>query len=262
VVRRAAAAGLTALALTDHDTVAGMGAAASALPGGITLVPGMELSCRRNGRSVHMLAYLFDPDYAELAAECAAIRRSRVRRARQMVDKLIALGVPVSWEQVRSIAGDGVVGRPHVARAMIEAGVVKSVPEAFTDSWIGPGGPAYVPRYALDPVRAVALVRAAGGATALAHPLVGNRGNGPLTEVLIAELAAAGLAGIEVAHPDHDQVQRARLEELAAELGLACTGGSDDHGALTGDRIGSEWTGLADLERLLAGATGAPVITW
>ena len=255
MVRRAAAAGMTVLALTDHDTVGGMGAAASALPEAITLVPGMELSCRRAGRSVHMLAYLFDPDHSELAAECAAIRRSRVDRARQMVDKLIALDVPVTWEQVRLIAGDGVLGRPHVARAMIEAGVVNSVTEAFTERWIGPGGPAYVPRYALDPARAVGLVRAAGGVTVLAHPLVASRG-AQLSEALIAELAAAGLVGIEVAHPDQDRAQRARLSELAGELGLVRTGGSDDHGALTGDRIGCEWTGESALEQLLATATG------
>lgn len=260
MVRRAAAAGLTALALTDHDTVDGMGAAASALPAGITLVSGMELSCRRDGRSVHLLAYLFDPEHAGLAAECAAIRRSRVDRARQMVDKLIALGVPVTWEQVRSIAGDGVLGRPHIARAMVEAGVVTSVPEAFTARWIGPGGPAYLPKYALDPARAVGLVRAAGGVAVLAHPLVASRG-GQASEELIAELAVAGLAGLEVAHPDQDQAQRARLSALAAELGLVATGGSDDHGALTGDRIGSESTGPAELERLLADATGAAVIT-
>jgi predicted metal-dependent phosphoesterase TrpH len=249
------------LALTDHDTVAGMCAAAAALPSGITLVPGMELSCRRDGRSLHMLAYLFDPAHQELAAECAAIRRGRVERARRMVDRLAALGVPVTWERVRSIAGGGTVGRPHVARAMIEVGAVGSVAEAFTAQWIGPGGPAYVAKYALDPMRAITLIRAAGGVAVLAHALVASRGGGQVSEALIAELATAGLAGLEVAHPDHDPSQRARLSALAVELGLAQTGGSDDHGELTGDRIGCERTARPALEQLLSSATGAPVIT-
>ncbi len=181
-MRRAAAAGLDAIALTDHDTVAGIDQAARALPAGLTLVPGMELSCRRDGHSVHMLAYLFDPLYTELAAQCLAIRQSRVTRARQMVAKLAELGTGVTWEQVRAIAGDGVVGRPHIARAMLRAGVIGSFDEAFTADWIAPGGRAHVARYALDPVHAIKLVRAAGGVCVLAHPLAGARGwRAPMT---------------------------------------------------------------------------------
>jgi predicted metal-dependent phosphoesterase TrpH len=260
VIGRAAAAGLDAIALTDHDTVAGLPPAAAALPPDLALVAGMELSCRREGHSVHMLAYLFDPEHAELAAQCRAIRSSRVERAQAMVAKLAELGVPVTWEQVSAIAGDGVIGRPHIARAMIEAGVVSSVDEAFTPEWIGPGGRAHVRRYALDPAAAVALVRAAGGVTVLAHPLASTRG-WLVPERLIAELAAAGMAGLEVDHPDHDHSQRVKLRGVASSLGLVATGGSDDHGELTGDRIGQESTGGAEYERLLAGASGALVIT-
>ncbi len=132
MVARAAAAGLDAIALTDHDTIAGIAAAAAALPPGLSLISGMELSCRRDGHSVHLLGYLFDPEHEELAAQTRAIRASRVERAKDMVAKLNELGVPVTWEQVTRIAGDGVIGRPHIARAMIEAGVVSSVDEAFT----------------------------------------------------------------------------------------------------------------------------------
>jgi 3',5'-nucleoside bisphosphate phosphatase len=255
VVRAAAAAGVDVLALTDHDTVAGIAEAAAALTPGLLLLPGMELSCRYQGQSLHLLAYLFDPEHGELAAQCAAIRRSRQERAAAMVARLADLGVPVTWEQVNSIADGGVVGRPHIARAMVAAGTVGSVEEAFTSEWLGPGGRAYVCRYALDPQDAVELVRAAGGVTVLAHPLAGRRG-APVPADLIVSLAGAGLTGLEVAHPSHDADQRAMLNGLAAELGLAVTGGSDDHGELTGDRIGCETTSERDLAALVDRATG------
>jgi 3',5'-nucleoside bisphosphate phosphatase len=260
VVRRGAAAGLDAIALTDHDTVAGIAAAASALPSGLILVPGMELSCRRNGHSVHLLAYLFDPDYPELAAQTQAIRDGRIDRAREMVAKLAELGAAVTWDQVAAIAGDSVIGRPHVARAMVAAGVVDSFDDAFTPEWIGPGGRAHVRRYALDPAEAVRVVGAAGGVCVLAHPCAQTRG-WLVPEDLISELTTVGLAGVEVAHPDHCEAERKQLAGLVAKLGLVATGGSDDHGELTGDRIGAESTGADAFERLLAGATGASVIT-
>jgi predicted metal-dependent phosphoesterase TrpH len=256
VMRRASAAGLDAIALTDHDTVAGHRAAAEALPPGLTLVPGMELSCRLDGHSVHLLGYLFDPADAELAAERARIRESRVHRARAMVERLAELGAPVTWEQVSALAGDGVVGRPHIARAMVAAGVISSPDEAFGPDWIGTGGRAHVTRYALDPPRAIALIRAAGGVTVLAHPRAGARG-WMMPDDLIADLAAACLHGIEVWHPDQDQKQRAHLTALAADLGLVASGGSDDHGALTGYRIGCETIAPEEYQRLLSQATGA-----
>jgi 3',5'-nucleoside bisphosphate phosphatase len=259
-VARAAAAGLKAFALTDHDTTAGIAEAAAALPRGLALIGGMELSCRRDGHSVHLLGYLFNHAHEELAAQTRAIRASRVERATAMVAKLNELGVPVTWEQVSRIADGGVIGRPHIARAMIEAGVVGSVDEAFTPEWIGPGGRAHVRRYALDPAEAIRLVHAAGGVTVLAHPLAVTRG-WMVPDDLISELAREGLDGVEVAHPDHDLAQRDQLLTVARGLGLAATGGSDDHGELTGDRIGCEATGQKELARLLERATGAPVIT-
>ncbi|HET7014599.1 MAG TPA: PHP domain-containing protein [Streptosporangiaceae bacterium] len=259
VMRRAAAAGLDAIALTDHDTSAGIAEAAQALPPGLVLVPGMELSCRRDGHSVHMLAYLFDPQHDELAAELARITSARVERAQAMVDRLAELGTGVTWEQVTQIAGGGVIGRPHIARAMVAAGVIESVEEAFTPEWIGAGGRAHVRRYALDPVRAVRLVAAAGGVSVLAHPLAQRRG-WLVPEVLISELAQAGLAGVEVDHRDHEEAERLVLASLADRLGLAVTGGSDDHGELTGDRLGTETTSEEDFTRLLSSATGRSVI--
>ena len=203
--------------------MAGHAEAAAALPPGLTLLPGMELSCRRDGHSVHMLAYLFDPADAELAAELAAIRDSRVSRARAMVARLAELGVPVTWEQVSGIAGGGVVGRPHIARALAAAGVVATPADAFSPEWIGPGGRAYVSRYALDPGRAIALVRAAGGVTVLAHPRGAGRG-WQIPDEVIADLAAAGLTGIEINHPQQDDEQRARLRTLARGAGPGAVG--------------------------------------
>jgi 3',5'-nucleoside bisphosphate phosphatase len=266
VMRRAALAGLDAVALTDHDTTAGHAQARRALPGPLILVPGMELSCRlddpargkpgRGEQSLHLLAYLFDPDDPELATETRRIRDDRVLRARAMVDRLIDLGVPISWDDVAAVAGTAVVGRPHIARAMAASGAIASPEQAFTPDWIADGGRAYVGRYALDPVRAIALVRSAGGVAVLAHP----RANRALLvgDEQIADLAAAGLAGVEVFHPD--QPDPASLLGLTRDLGLIATGGSDDHGSLTGHRIGSHIAAADAYERLIAQATGAKPI--
>ena len=249
VARRARAAGLDVFALTDHDTQAGIPEARAALPAGLTLVPGMELSGALDGRSVHLLAYLFDPEDSALAAETERVRDDRTYRARAMVDRLAALGTGVTWGQVEAIAGDAVVGRPHIARALAAAGAVETPAGAFTDEWIGDGGRAFVERYAPDLARAVALVRAAGGVPVLAHP------RSPGYEVgddAIAGLADAGLAGIEVFHLDHDEAERARLWRLARSLGLIATGGSDDHGTYNDHGLGAATTPEEDYERLLA----------
>jgi len=258
VMRRARAARLDVIALTDHDTVAGHDEARAALPPGLTLVPGMELSCRLDGHSVHLLGYLFDPADPELAAETARIRDSRVRRAEAMVERLTELGVPVTWEQVSALAAGGVVGRPHLARAMVKAGAIESPEQAFGPDWIGEGGRAYVPRYALDPARAIALIRDAGGVSVLAHP----RARGwEVPDHVIAGLAAAGLAGIEVWHPDQDRGQRMLLQDLAARINLVASGGSDDHGELTGYRLGSDTIAPDAYERLVSQATGAAPVS-
>jgi 3',5'-nucleoside bisphosphate phosphatase len=243
VIARATAAGLDVIALTDHDTVAGHAQAAAVLPAGLTLLPGMELSCRLQGHSVHVLSYLFDPDYPELADETAKIRESRVTRAREMVRRLADLDVPVTWAQVAAIADGGVVAPA----------------DAFSPEWIGPGGPAYVARYALDPVRAVTLVRAAGGVTVLAHARGYGRG-WQIPDAVIAELAAAGLTGLEINHPQHDGAAREQLRALAATLNLVPSGGSDDHGELTGFRLGTETAPPGSYQRLIEQATGATPI--
>ena len=273
VMRRAAQAGLDVVALTDHDTVAGHAEARRALAGSqassLTLLPGMELSCRLGGRSrevpgglsgspprgqhsVHLLAYLFDAGHPDLAAELSRIRDDRVLRARAMVRRLADLGVGISWDQVAAIAGPAVVGRPHIARAMAASGAIASPREAFTRDWIGDDGRAYVGRYALDPVHAIGLVRGAGGVAVLAHPRAGR--DWKVSDEEIGRLAAAGLAGVEVFHPDQPDTERAGLLALAHDLGLVATGGSDDHGSLTGHRIGCETVGADAYQALISRA--------
>jgi 3',5'-nucleoside bisphosphate phosphatase len=255
VMRRAAAAGLDVVALTDHDTTSGIAQAREALPPGLALVPGMELSCVREHRSMHMLAYLFDLQDPALTAETELIRDDRTHRAEAMVARLRELGAPVTWEQVAAVADGAVVGRPHIARAMAAAGVVPTPADAFSEDWIGDGGRAYVGHYALAPERAIALVRAAGGVPVLAHP----RSPGyEITDEVITRLAAVGLAGLEVFHPDHDDSERSRLTALAGSLGLVVTGGSDDHGAFNDHGLGSETTPPDQYERLLSLARYAP----
>jgi len=260
VMALARAAGLDAIALTDHDTVAGHAEARRSLPPGLTLVPGVELSCRRDGTSLHLLGYLFDPAEPQLAAECAKLRDARVRRARAIVERLAALGAPLTWAQVQAVAGGSVVGRPHIAQAMVAAGIVASQDEAFGPQWLGAGGRAHVARYALDPVRAVGLVRAAGGVTVLAHPGAARRGP-VVPDDYIAALAAAGLTGIEVFHPGHDDIERMRLASVADKLGLVPSGGSDDHGAATDYRVGCDTISRQPYERLLSQATGAAPVS-
>ncbi|MBU5945938.1 PHP domain-containing protein [Actinospica acidiphila] len=230
LVRKAAAAGLDVVALTDHDTTRGHAEALAALPQGLTLVTGAELSCRLDGVSMHLLAYLFDPEEPALLAERELVRDDRVPRAKGMIAKLNELGVPVTWEQVARIAGNGSVGRPHVASALVELGVVDSVSDAFTPEWLADGGRAYVPKHETDPFEAVRLVKDAGGVAVFAHPAAVKRGR-TVPDSAIAELARAGLDGIEVDHMDHDPGTRARLRGLAGELGLLVTGSSDYHGS-------------------------------
>jgi 3',5'-nucleoside bisphosphate phosphatase len=252
VVRLAGLAGLDILALTDHDTLAGQVSARRALPPGLTLVTGLELSCRLDGRSVHMLGYGLDRMAgSELAAECETIVAARRDRGRRMVDLLRGLGVGITWPQVEALATGGVVGRPHIARAMVAAGAIEAPQQAFTTEWIGAGGRAYVSRYALEPVRAIRLIAEAGGAAVVAHPGALSRG-WKVPEEAISRLARAGLAGLEVWHPDHDEAQRSRLAALAASLNLVPTGGSDDHGSLTGHRLGQETCPPESYERLMA----------
>lgn len=259
LVRNAAAAGLDVVALTDHDTTRGYAEAVAALEGldrDLTLVTGAELSCRLDGVGLHMLAYLFDPDEPELARERELVRDDRVPRAKAMIGKLRELGVPVTWEQVARIAGDGSVGRPHIAEALVELGVVPTVSDAFTQDWLADGGRAYAEKHELDPFDAIRLVKAAGGVTVFAHPAAVKRGQ-VVPEAAMAALAAAGLDGVEADHMDHDPATRTRLHGLAADLGLLATGSSDYHGSRKTCVLGEYTTDPEIYGEITRRATGA-----
>ena len=266
LVAVAGEAGLDVVAVTDHDTTIGWAEAAAAVPAGLTVVPGLELSCRwtpLNGErptELHILGYLVDPAHPGLVQALAALRDSRLGRAERMTARMAADGLPVRWERVAELAGNASVGRPHIARTLVEAGVVSSVDEAFA-TLLRTGSPYHEPKQDLDALAGVRLVTEAGGVAVFAHPLARARGRVVGDDVVVA-LAGAGLAGLEVDHPDHAPADREHLRGLAGELGLLVTGSSDYHGTNKRVRVGAGGlTAPAAYEALVARATGsAPVV--
>ncbi|MGK5115234.1 MULTISPECIES: PHP domain-containing protein [unclassified Geodermatophilus] len=256
----ARAADLDVVALTDHDTTAGWAEVEQARPAGLTVVPGMELSCRwfPGGAppiSVHLLAYLFDPEHPALAAERTRLRTERLGRGERIVDALAAAGYPVAWAEIVERSQGGVVGRPHVARALVEAGVVESVDHAFA-TLLHHRSPYYVAKADTDVLAGIALVRAAGGVPVFAHGLATKRGR-VVGDEAIAAMVGAGLLGLEVDHPDHDEQEREHLRGLAGEMDLLVTGSSDYHGTNKTTPIAACTTAPDQLEALLAAGTGA-----
>src|SRR3954469_8114067 len=260
----ARAAGLDVVALTDHDTTAGWQAAGAARPPGLTVVPGMEMSCRWFPEdtppiSVHLLAYLFDPAHPGFAAERARLRDERLERGERIVRALADDGHPVSWEQVVARSEGGVVGRPHIARALVEAGVVESVDHAFATLLHHPR-PSYAAKADPDVLDGIRLVRAAGGVPVFAHGLATSRGR-VVGDDAVATMTAAGLLRLEVDHPDHTADQRVYLRALADGLGLLRTGSSDYHGTNKRTPIAACTTEPDQYEALLAAGTGVPAVT-
>jgi predicted metal-dependent phosphoesterase TrpH len=246
----AARAGLTVVGLTDHDTAAGWDEAAEAAARcGVALVRGAEISTTSGGISCHMLAYLYDPAEPTLAAELDLTRASRLTRLVRMTD-LIGQDYPITWQDVLDQTGDGAtVGRPHVADALVAAGVIATRAEAAA-TILQPGSKYYVPHHSPDTLWAVRAIRAAGGVPVFAHPGAAQRVR-VVGEERIEELAAAGLAGLEVDHRGHDDATRRRLRDLAGALGLFVTGSSDYHGAGKPNRLGENTTApgvLAQIE--------------
>ncbi|MBP6997053.1 MAG: PHP domain-containing protein [Phycicoccus sp.] len=250
VLLSAAAAGLDVVALTDHDTTLGWAEAENAVSDtGVALVRGIEISTARYGRSVHLLGYLVNPDDPELTAELEQARDSRLRRMDRMVERLEADGIPISIDDVYAQLEEGAtLGRPHLADALIAAGVVPDRAVAFRD-YLHNDSPYYVSHYAVDPVRAVELVNAAGGVAVIAHPFTRTRGR-TTTEGLIEEMAAAGLAGVEANHRDHGPQEVALALQVADRLGLVVTGSSDYHGDGKVNRLGENTTDPRVLEQL------------
>lgn len=264
LVGEAARAGLDVLAITDHDTTEGWDeAAAQAAERGITLVRGIEVSCHTetaDGQpSVHLLAYLPDPHDATLLREMRRTRESRERRAERIVAAL-ARDVDISYEDVLAHAEEGAtIGRPHIADALVDRGVVRDRDEAFR-TYLFTGSPYYAAHYAPDAVEAVGIVLAAGGIPVLAHPFAWKRGP-HLDESLIEEMSAAGLVGLEAHHPEHSGEGVYRALDIARALGLLVSGSSDYHGVGKVQRLGERTTDPQVFEELLSHPHTTPVLT-
>jgi predicted metal-dependent phosphoesterase TrpH len=225
VAAKAAAAGLAVWALTDHDSVAALPAArAAAEARGVRFIPGIELSVHLDRREIHLLGHFVDPESDSLRRFEDLLAEKRRVRMGEIIHKLAAAGVALEPEEIEKFSGGKTLGRPHVARAMVERGVVGSVKEAF-DRFLGEGRPAYVGRHRLPAQEAIALVRGAGGSASLAHPGVNRIERGDLER-----LAEWGLVGVEAYHPDHVPSQREKYLKIAADLDLVPTAGSDFHG--------------------------------
>ncbi|HSX67661.1 PHP domain-containing protein [Nocardioides sp.] len=263
LVQAAAAAGLDVLALTDHDTSGGWDEAVSAAASaGIELVRGMEISCRHRGRDVHLLAYLPDPAYEPLVNALQKILDGRNSRVPGILARLHELGIALTPDDVRRVSGDAAaVGRPHVADALVAAGVVRDREQAF-DELLRPGRPAYVDRYAAPLEPMIRTVMEAGGVSVVAHAWGRANDPGPLDAAGFAELAAVGLSGIEVDHEDHEPGAREQLRAIARDLDLVVTGSSDHHGTgKTGHALGCNTTSPEEYARLLERAATAAAVS-
>jgi len=254
----ARAAGLRAMALTDHDTVAGVAAARASAPAGLEVIGGVELSSAWRGREIHLLAYDVDPDDPEVGAVLAGLRRERRERAQRIVTRLNAAGVPVTLEEVGALAGaagvpdESSIGRPHIAAAIVSHGAAGSIDDAFR-LFLRHGRPAHVPRNGVPVERALDLARSRGFPLVVAHPALN------LAIEQIEDLLGLGFDGVEVWHPQQGEAVRGRLLALAARLGVVPTGGSDHHGpGRRGGQPGSSGMPLEGLGKLRERARNRP----
>jgi predicted metal-dependent phosphoesterase TrpH len=247
VVEGAVARGLTTIAITDHDTTAGIGEALEAAKGtALEVIPGLELNAERGAEEIHILGYYVDHHDGALQKKLEVLRQARLERARKMVKRLTESGMPLCWERVVEIAGESsAFGRPHIALALREEGYVVSTNEAF-DKYIGLRGPAYVSRYRLAPVEAVEMIIAAKGLPVLAHA----RGQ----ERVLPKLMEAGLVGLEAYYPSYSIEESEALVQLARKHNLIPTGGTDLHGheGFATVALGEVWVPLESVERLRA----------
>jgi predicted metal-dependent phosphoesterase TrpH len=250
--------GVTTLAIVDHDTTDGWAAAEADRPDGLTLLRGTELSTHvvvgERRYSIHLLAYLFDPTSPGIAAELARLRSDRLQRGLEIVERMVAAGLPISSDEVLAIAGDAPVGRPHIGRALMARGLVDSVTDAFS-SYLSPRGPYYVSKADTPLAEAIALVRDAGGVPVIAHSR--SRGAAAITDDAFFDRAVSdGLLGIEVDHPDHSAAARDDLRRIAARHRLIVTGSSDYHGLNKTVRLGQETTAAEQLAAIVDGSNG------
>lgn len=236
VIELAAKAGVTALAITDHDITTGVPEAiAAGKDRGIEIIPGIEISSLLGGSELHMLGYFLDYQDTRLNERLTRLRESRHRRNPQIIERLQAAGIDITYDEVRALAGTDSVGRPHIARVLMDKGVVSSAKEAF-DRWLADGRPAYVPRELPTPAEAIRWINEAKGLAVLAHPMWVKTTEGTLTD-LVRTLKADGLDGVEVHYSTHTPRQTRDYLALAKQQGLLVTGGSDFHG-LTKPDIG------------------------
>jgi 3',5'-nucleoside bisphosphate phosphatase len=264
LVATAAAVGLDVLAITDHDSTGGWAQAAEALPPGLRLVRGAEFSCLspdgRGGQcTVHLLGYLYDPAAEAVVRAHHKSRVERRERLHRIAARMAADGLPVDADTLLAgLAPDSTAGRPHLAMALVRAGVVSTVDEAFV-RFLNDRGRYYLPSNRTPVLETLAMIRAAGGVSVLAHAFAHHRGP-TITAGVIAELAAAGLDGLEVDHPNHDQDARNELRGLATELGLLITGSSDYHGTNKNVYLGQETTDPEMLQAIADRATGVEIL--
>lgn len=259
LIASAAAAGLDAVALTDHDSTAGWARAATAAATlGLGFVPGMEVSCRTDtGISVHVLSYLHDPLHDGLRGEIEKARAARLTRARRMVE-LMSADFPITWDHVQEHVTEGAtIGRPHIADALVALGIVTTRSEAF-ERVLTVRSPYWVSHYAPHPARAVALIRAAGGVPVFAHPAAVSRG-AVVGGAVMQEMIDAGLLGLEIEHRDNPENARIELRKIAREHGLLVTGSSDYHGSGKPNRLGENVTSAETLEAIRSLASGTVV---
>lgn len=229
LVLRAAEMGISQLSITDHDSIDAIEeAAATGREVGVEIIPGVELSATLGSKDVHILGYLFDPLNAYLRQTLELFKKERFNRAARMVKKLNQLNLPLSFDTVLERAGRGAIGRPHIAEALVEEGLIACYSEAF-DSLIGDSGPAYEPKYRISPEDAVDIIANAGGVSTLAHP------GWFITEDELVQLIRAGLDGIETVHPAHDDDRRRFYSGIASTYFLLESGGSDFHGGRRND---------------------------
>mgnify|MGYP000972770884 CR=1 FL=1 len=247
LVRAAAEAGLAAVAVTDHDTMEGIEEAlAAGIDVGIEVVPGIEISTIGPAKvEVHMLGYFLDHRHEPLSQMLKFLRESRFDRGRKMVDALNAVGVDVRMERVLEIAQGGAIGRPHVAKAIVEMGAASSMDSAF-GRFLVEGAPAFIPRYKVEPLDALRMIHDAGGVAGCAHVAKLNRDD------LLLDLASEGLEAIEVYHPDHPSVGARHYRKFAARHGLIATGGSDAHCFVGGTTVGTVTVSYRVVEELKA----------
>jgi 3',5'-nucleoside bisphosphate phosphatase len=250
IVKKAANLGLKYLAICDHDTVDGITPALEAAKRypGLMVIPGVEMSTLAVGSEVHMLGYFIDYNDSDFKKLLSELSDSRIGRAQAMVARLNEMGIKIEWERVKELAGDGTIGRPHIANAMLEKGYVSTFKEAF-DKYIAQGGPAYVERSKITPAEAVGIILKAKGLPVLAHPFTVNE-----PEKLIKELKEAGLVGMETYYNNYSPEERKTLLKLAKKYSLVAAGGSDYHGIddAVETLLGESETPVESAEKLMA----------